>query len=116
MNVISAITSNSPASPHSYRNISFVCHDQEHGHNFNKMLFSHLLTDDVIQVRNTDVCFNERDLIHLFREGPLLDIIFDSHVVVGCRPTLGNKHLLWEGRHGQKAKMKRSANRSSKEP
>lgn len=56
---------------------------------------SHLFADNVVQVRNTDICFDKRDLIDLFGEGPLLDVVLDAHAVVGCRTALGNKHLLW---------------------
>lgn len=55
---------------------------------------SHLFTDDVIQIWNTDICFHQRDLIHLLREGSLLYIVLDPHSVVGCWATLRNKHLL----------------------
>lgn len=59
---------------------------------------SHLFTDNIIQVRNTDISFDQRNLIHLLREGPLLDIVLDSHIVVGCWAALRNKHLLWKER------------------
>lgn len=59
---------------------------------------SHLFTDNVIQVRNTDISFDQRNLIHLFRERPLLDIVFYSYVIVRYWTSLRNKHLLWEER------------------
>lgn len=62
---------------------------------FNWKYFSHLFTDNVVQVRNTDISFNKGDLIHFFRKGPLLDVVLDPHIVVGCWTALGNKHLLW---------------------
>lgn len=57
---------------------------------------THLFTDDVIQVRNTDISFDQRDFIHLFRKGPLLDVVLDAHIIVWCRATLGNENLLWK--------------------
>lgn len=60
------------------------------------ILFSHLLTDNIIQVRNADVRFHERDLIHLLRKRPLLDVVPDAHVVVGRWTALRDKHLLWK--------------------
>lgn len=64
---------------------------------------SHLFTDDVIQIWNTDICFHQRDLIHLLREGSLLYIVLDPHSVVGCWATLRNKHLLCRGENRQGA-------------
>lgn len=63
---------------------------------------SHLFTDNVVQIWNTDIRFNQRDLVHLLREGSLLDIVLDSHSIVGCWATLGYKRLLCtEQRDGQ---------------
>lgn len=62
---------------------------------------SHLFTDNVIQVRNTDISFDQRNLINLLREGPLLDVIPDPHIIVGRWAALRNKHLLWKERRRQ---------------
>ena len=56
---------------------------------------SHLLIDDVVQVWDADVSFNQGDLVHLLGERPLFNVVLDSNRVVGSRPALGNKHLLW---------------------
>lgn len=68
---------------------------------------THLFTDDVIQVRNADVSFDQRDLIHLLRKGPLLDVVLDTHIIVWCRATLGNENLLWKetGAHATTAEL-----------
>ena len=61
----------------------------------------HLLVDDVVQVRDADVGLDQGDLVHLLGEGPLLHAVADPHVVVGGRPSLRDKHLLYgEGRRG----------------
>lgn len=63
---------------------------------FLSVLSTCLFADYVIQVRNADISFDKRDLIHLFGKRPLLDVVFDAHVIVRCRPALRNEHLLWE--------------------
>lgn len=68
---------------------------------FKQKYFSHLFTDNVIQVRNADISFDKWDLVHLFREGPLLDVVLDPYIIVGCWTALRNKHLLWEERSRQ---------------
>lgn len=62
---------------------------------------SHLFTDNVVQVRDTDISFDKRNLIHLFREGSLLDVVLDPHIVFRRRTALRNKHLLWKERSRQ---------------
>ena len=57
----------------------------------------HLLVDDVVQVRDADVGLDQGDLVHLLGEGPLLHAVADPHVVVGGRPSLRDKHLLYRG-------------------
>lgn len=61
----------------------------------------YLLTDNVIQVWNADIGFDQRDLIHLLWKGPLLYVILDAHIVVRRRAALRNKHLPWEEKCGQ---------------
>lgn len=68
---------------------------------FDGKLISHLLTNNVIQVRDTDISFDKRDLIHLLREGPLFHIVLNPHIIVGCWTAFRNKHLLREGRRKQ---------------
>lgn len=62
---------------------------------------SHLSTDNVIQVGDADVSFDQRNFIHLLWEGSLLDIVPDPHIIVGCWAALRDKHLLWKETHGQ---------------
>lgn len=64
---------------------------------------AHLFTDNVIQVGNADISFDQRNFIHLLWEGSLLDVVPDPHIVVGCWAALGDKHLLWKETHGKKA-------------
>lgn len=55
--------------------------------------FFYLPADYIIQVRNADISFDERNLIDLFWERPLLNVVLDAYVVVGCGSALRNKHL-----------------------
>lgn len=55
---------------------------------------SHLLIYYVMKVRNAQVSFDERDLVHLFWERPVFDIKPNPDIVFGGWPTFRNKHLL----------------------
>lgn len=58
--------------------------------------FSDLFANNVVQVRNANIGFDQGDLIHLFRERPLFYVVFDPDIVVWCWTALGNKYLLWK--------------------
>lgn len=55
---------------------------------------SHLFVNDVVQVWDADVGFDQGDLVHLLREGPLLDGVANPHVIVRRWAALRDKHLL----------------------
>ena len=55
---------------------------------------SHLFVNDVVQVWDADVGFDQGDLVHLLREGPLLDSVANPHVIVRRWAALRDKHLL----------------------